>query len=146
MSINAQLTVAATLDAKSNFLASAGKTFCNVYACAFLAIRGHVIPLAMTANELFDWFGSPRAVALGWRRGNYDEALRIANGGGSAVCVRKDDPNGHIGVCVESLPNTPGRLCVSAAGGENFVRAPIERSFGALRPTDAFFVNIEACE
>lgn len=142
MSINAQLDVAAVLDAHSNFKADIAGPHCNTYACAFLGMRGHVIPANMSANELYDWFSSPRAVALGWRRATHDEALRVANSGGDAVCIRHELPHGHIGVCVESLPNTPGRLCVSAAGTDNFVRAPLERSFGALRPGDLFFINI----
>ena len=144
MSINAQLDIAGTLDAHSNFRAEPGRTLCNVYAAAFLGLRGHVIPLGMTANELYDWFASPAAVGKGWRRATKVEALDEANRGGDAVCVREDEPHGHIGVLVESLPNTPGRLCVSAAGRENFVRAPLERSFGPLRATDAFFVNLGA--
>jgi hypothetical protein len=140
--MNAQLDVAAVLDAHQNFKADSAGTHCNTYAAAFLALRGHVIPVNMTANELADWFSSPRAVGLGWRKATHDEALAVANAGGDAVCVRKDEPHGHIGVCVESLPNTPGRMCVSAAGAENFVRAPIERSFGPLRPADAFFINV----
>ena len=139
MSINSQLDVAATLDFHHNFLARDGKTFCNVAAAAFLALRGHVIPLTMSANELFDWFASPAALGKGWRKSTHDEALAVANAGGDAVAIAKEQPHGHVGVLVESLPNTPGRLCVSAAGSQNFIRAPIERSFGLLSPT--FFVN-----
>lgn len=142
--MNSQLEVAGVLDAHNNFKADGSRTFCNVYAAVFLGLRGHVIPATMTANELYDWFSSPRAIGLGWRRALKDEALRVANDGGDAVCVRKEEPHGHIGVLVESLPNTPGRLCVSAAGRENFVRAPIERSFGPLKAGDAFYVNLEA--
>src|SRR5204863_9872690 len=112
---------------------------------AFLGLRGHVIPLNMTANELYDWFSSPRAVGLGWRRATHDETLAVANAGGDAVCVRKEEPHGHIGVCVKSLDATPGKLCISAAGGHNFIRAPIERSFGPLEPGDAFYINAGAC-
>lgn len=142
MSINRQLDVAAVLNAHENFVADSSGTHCNTYGCAFLGMRGLVIPCNMTANELYDWFSSARAVGDGWRKATYDEALAVANAGGDAVCVRKDEPHGHFGVCVESLPNTPGVLCVSAAGTHNFVRAPIERSFGKLRPGDLFFVNV----
>lgn len=145
MSINSQLDVAACLNPHDNFKAQGPTTFCNVLACAFLGMRGHVIPVNMTANELFDWFSSGVALAKGWRKANHEEALAAANAGGDVVCVRKEVGHGHIAVCIESLPNTPGRLCVCAAGRENFVRAPIERSFGPLRPTDAFFVNVGAC-
>lgn len=141
MSINSQLDVAAALDFHHNFVADSHHTFCNVAAAAFLGLRGHVIPLTMSANELFDWFASPAAIGKSWRKATHDEALAVANAGGDGVCVRKAAGHGHIGVLVESLPNTPGRLCVSAAGRENFVRAPIERSFGNLLISDAFFIN-----
>lgn len=141
--VNRQLDVAAVLDAKRNFLARDGLTFCNVYAAVFLGLRGHVIPLTMSANELYDWFASRAAVALGWRTATREEALRVANAGGDVVCVRQvPGGHGHIGVVVESLSSTPGRLCVSAAGTTNFVRAPIERSFGPLKLSDRFFVNV----
>lgn len=140
MSINAQLDVAATLDAHSNFLPQGSRTQCNIYAAAFLGLRGHVIPL-LSANELYDWFSSPAAVGQGWTRASFDEAMAVANAGGDAVCIRQEKDHGHIGVIVESLPNTPGRMCVSAAGVSNFVRAPIERSFGELEPGDRFFIN-----
>lgn len=140
MSINAQIDVAAVLDAHSNFLAQGPRTLCNVYAACFLGLRGHVIPL-LSANELYDWFASPAAIGKGWKRASFEEALAVANAGGDAVCVRQECDHGHIGVVVESLPNTPGRMCVSAAGRENFVRAPIERSFGPLQPGDRFFIN-----
>jgi hypothetical protein len=142
MSINRQLDVAACLDAHRNFIAQGHTTFCNVYACAFLGMRGHVIPLNMSANELYDWFSSPRAVALGWRKSTHDETLAVANAGGDAVAIIQGTEHGHIAVCVESLPTTPGVLCVSAAGRSNFVRAPMSRSFGeGVHPT--FFINID---
>lgn len=144
MSINRQLDVAAVLDAHNNFLPQGLRTLCNVYLCAFMGMRGHVIPCNMSANELYDWFSSPAAVAKGWRRATPEEALRVANAGGDVVCVRKEEGHGHIAAVVESLPNTPGRMCVSAAGSFNFVRAPIERSFGPLRPGDLFFINLGA--
>lgn len=140
MSINSQLDVAACLDAHRNFLPDGLASHCNTYACAFLGMRGHVIPVNMTANELFDWFSSPAAIGKGWRKATHEEALAAANAGGDVVAVAQGERHGHIGVCVESLPNTPGRLCVSAAGSSNFVRAPLERSFGDLKPT--FFVNV----
>lgn len=140
MSINHQLDVAACLDAHSNFKAEGTRTLCNVYAAAFLGLRGHVIPVNMTANELYDWFSTPRAVALGWRTATHEEAYRVANAGGDAVAVVQGAEHGHIGVCVESLSVTPGQLCVSAAGRENFIRAPLVRSFGDVNPT--FFVNV----
>jgi hypothetical protein len=140
MSINAPLDVAAVLDAHSNFKADGASTHCNTYACAFLGMRGLVIPCNMSANQLADWFSSPRAVAEGWRKATHEEALRVANAQGDVVAVAQHEPHGHIGVCLESLPGAPGRLCVSAAGKENFVRAPLERSFGELQPS--FFVNV----
>ena len=136
--MNSQLDVAAILDPKANFLPTQTATFCNVFAAAFLALRGRVVPLNKTANELADWFSSPKAVGDGWRKATFEEALKAANSDGDVVAVAKSLPHGHIAVCVESLPNTPGRLCVSAAGAANYVRAPIERSFGSLKPT--FFV------
>jgi len=140
VSVNSQLDVAAVLDAHHNFVTETSLTFCNVYTAAFLGLRGHVIPVTMSANELADWFVSMAGINAGWRSATPGEALAIANSGGDVVAVAKDNPHGHIGVVVESLPNTPGRLCVSAAGRHNFVRAPIERSFGLLVPS--FFVNI----
>lgn len=142
MSINRQLDVAACLDAKRNFTAYDGMTFCNVYAAVFLGLRGHVIPLNMTANALFDWFKSPKAVALGWRAATEADAVAVANSGGDVVAVAKAEPHGHIGVVVESLPGVSGP-CVSAAGRENFIRAPLKRSFGDLKPT--YYVNLGAC-
>jgi hypothetical protein len=139
MSINAPLDVAACLDAHVNFLAHDGITHCNTYAAAFFGLRGLVIPL-LSANDLYEWFASPKAIGDGWRASTYAEALTVANASGDGVCVRKEEPHGHVAPIIESLPGMPSRLCVSAAGRENFIRAPIERSFGELRPTDRFFI------
>lgn len=136
--MNSQLDCAACLDTKKNFLADAQNSYCNIALAAYLGLRGRVIPITKTANELFDWFSSPKAVGDGWAKANAAEALKAANADGDVVAIAKDLPHGHCAAVVESLPNTPGRLCVFAAGSTNFVRAPIERSFGSLVPH--FFV------
>jgi hypothetical protein len=136
---NHHIEIAATLDPHHNFLARDGKTFCNVYTCAFFGLRGLVLPLTFNANELYEWLDDTGGRAAGWERASKSEALAAANGGGDVIAAVKGNPHGHIAPCVESLIGTPGRICVSAAGKDNFVRAPIERSFGNLSP--AFFVH-----
>lgn len=138
--VNSQLDVAACLDAHRNFRAFGADTFCNIYAAAFLALRGLVIPVTKSANQLYDWFDGPEGRAAGWFPATLSEAIAIANADGDVVAISKGEKHGHIAVCVESLPNTPGRLCVSAAGANNFIRAPIERSFGDL--PRSYFVNL----
>ncbi len=136
---NPHLEIAATLDPHNNFLAKGSDTYCNVYTCAFFGLRGLVLPLGLTANELFDWLDDSGGRASGWEPATKAVALAMANNSGDVIAAVKAIPHGHIAPCVESLVGSPGRICVTAAGRENFVRAPIERSFGKLQPS--FFVH-----
>lgn len=145
MKLPTPLEVAAALDVHHNFLPRGADTFCSLYLCAFLGMRGKPIPM-VDANAQLSWFAGDEAKALGWRHVVAADAFDLANHNKDADVVAGValQPHGHVGVVLEALPNTPGRICVSAAGGSNFVRAPIERSFGSYAPT--FFANaLEVC-
>lgn len=135
------LEVAAALDAHRNFLSHDGNTYCSLYVAAFMGLRWRRFPMAQ-ANKQIEWLDGLQGKWEGWVSIAEGDAIAMAAAGEDVVAGVVLQPNGHIGVVLEPLPNTPGRCCVSAAGESNFVRAPIERSFGKYAPT--FWVNLES--
>lgn len=113
------------------FQPSNGVTHCNSYVHVFMACLGAAFaPPGYLANQQHDWLAT---ASNGWRRVDLPTAALNANLGKAVVASWKnDDGHGHIGVV---MPGSGTRgLLVSAAGRHNFRRAPIERSFGLLKP------------
>ncbi|TXH58772.1 MAG: hypothetical protein E6Q97_01330 [Desulfurellales bacterium] len=104
-------------------------TQCSAYAYLVCAVRG-VPMLVATANKQHDWL-MKEGRAVGWTPINRDAAARFAEREEcTVVASAKAAVNGHIAVCVP-VPAGEKGLWVSSAGRNCFVRAPIERSFGA---------------
>lgn len=121
------------------FIARDGVTVCNCYVTVCTAALGCAIP-PMLANKQHAWLLSPEGQLAGWMHVDSETARqRAALGYPTVASWSNPDGHGHIALCV---PPPPGdaRLFVSAAGAENFVRAPIERSFGTGKDI-AFFTH-----
>lgn len=135
------LEVAAALDVHRNFQPHGEDTYCSLYVAAFMGLRWRRFPMAQ-ANKQIEWLNGMQGKWEGWVSVMEGDARALAAAGEDVVAGVTLQPHGHIGVVMEPLPNTPGRTCVSAAGESNFVRAPIERSFGKYAP--AFWANLES--
>lgn len=116
-------------------------THCNAYANSFFAAQGIHVPPSLSANDLYDWFlgktfaGVPTAADCGWRSPvDLATALGILKADGH-VCACGNEPggHGHIAPLIDPPSNDPGSAYVSAAGGTNFAKATIGKSFGNLQ-------------
>ncbi len=117
------------------FMPRDGKTFCNCYISVLGAALGAPIAPAL-ANQQHDWLMSEEGRMAGWSKVDADTARQRAQLGYPTVASWKNpkpDQPGHIALVVPA-PTGVASLHVSAAGHENFIRAPIGRSFGGLTP------------
>jgi hypothetical protein len=114
-----------------------GVTLCNCYVTVCTAALG--CPVApVLANKQHDWLLSPEGQLAGWMHVDSETARqRAALGYPTLATWANPDGHGHVALVVPP-PAGDARLFVSAAGAENFVRAPIERSFGLGKNIDFF--------
>lgn len=111
-----------------------GLTFCNAYTNVVTSALGCPVPNRL-ANDQHDWLLSEPGQLAGW--GRIDSAtasLRSSLGYPVVAAWRNPGGHGHIAPVVPAPAADPARLYVSAAGAENFVRCPLERSFGVHTP------------
>lgn len=142
---DAVLALIAGMDVASNFAfaphvivmpdgTSKAVTWCNAYATCLTAAMGCAIPPKL-ANKQHAWLASEAGVAAGWKPCDRETARMRASMGFPVVAVWTNPTGpGHISVLVPPPATDPGRIYVSTAGRDNFVRAPLERSFGMLVP------------
>lgn len=112
-----------------------GATFCNCYVSVLTAALRCPIP-PLLANLQHAWLTSEEGRMAGWMPIDTETARQRAQLGYPTVAAwlnPKHDKPGHIALVVPA-PAGVASLHVSAAGAENFVRAPIGRSFGTLQP------------
>lgn len=115
-------------------------TECNGYACVCCAALGCPLPAGMVVNQLGPWLADPKlGGALGWKQCTAEEALYNAQLGMPVLAVLVQEPTGHIALCVPSPHGDETHLYVSAAGGQCFVRARIESSFGRENTPNVVF-------
>lgn len=127
--------LAQLLDVEHNFAFTArdNSTFCNCYTSAFYAARGIRLP-PLKANEQKVFLGT----SAEWTKCAIDEAVTRVNAGGDVVACITLIPHGHITPLVESPPEDPMGVYVSAAGARNFVRCKLAASFGPYSPVFYF--------
>jgi len=122
------------LDVENNFafLPIDGRTYCNCYAAVFCAARGVRLPPDV-ANKQLLYLMSHQGE---WELVSREQAHAIVNANADAtvLAVAEQPIHGHIAGVVESPPEDPAGLYVSAAGAQNFKRARLEKSFGQLKP------------
>lgn len=112
-----------------------GKTFCNAYVAVLTAALRTPIPPRL-ANLQHAWLSSDEGRMAGWMPVDSETArARAALGYPTVASWRnpKDSLPGHIALLVPAPQGATG-VYVTAAGAENFVRAPLGRSFGLNRP------------
>lgn len=108
-------------------------TFCNCYASVWCAARGAQLPPVLANKQLLYLRSKPDE----WEEVSRERALELVNGADRTelvLAVADAAVHGHIGACLESPPEDPKHLYVSAAGARNFRRAKLEASFGFLKP------------
>lgn len=137
-----QLIRLLAVDQNFAFQPREGATYCNDYvsvACAGLGVK---LP-PLKADDQADWLAGVDGVASGWRLVDPLEAQHLAELGTPVVASWKNPSggHGHIALVVPGVGmSNPDHLYVSAAGSRNYVRAPIENSFGlSIHPL--FFAN-----
>lgn len=117
------------------FMPRDGFTFCNCYVAVLTAALRAPIPPRL-ANLQHAWLSSDEGRMAGWMPVDSETArARAALGYPTVASWRnpKDSMPGHIALLVPAPQGATG-VYVTAAGAENFVRAPIGRSFGLNRP------------
>jgi|SRR6185436_5124689 len=138
---NIVLNLIAGIDVVDNFafIARDGVTVCNCYVTVCTAALGCPIP-PMLANKQHAWMLSNEGMLAGWMHVDSETARqRAALGYPTVASWLNPEGHGHIAMCVPP-PSGDARMHVSAAGHQNFVRAPIEKSFG-LGKNIAFFTH-----
>jgi hypothetical protein len=138
---DAALGLISGIDVVNNFafLARDGVTVCNCYVTCCTAALGCAVP-PMLANKQHEWLMSSEGQLAGWLHVDSETARQRATlGYPTVVSWLNPEGHGHIALCVPP-PTGDARLFVSAAGLQNFVRAPIERSFG-IGKTLSFFTH-----
>lgn len=108
-------------------------TLCNCYASIWCAARGAQLPPVLANKQLLYLRARPDE----WEEVSRERALELVNGPDRTelvLAVAEAAVHGHIGACVESPPEDPKHLYVSAAGARNFKRTKLESSFGFLKP------------
>lgn len=108
-------------------------TLCNCYASIYCAARGAKLPADLANKQLLYLRGHPAE----WEPVSRERAHELVNSGDKTelvLAVAEAPIHGHIGPCVESPPEDPKSLYVSAAGLRNFKRTKLESSFGFLTP------------
>lgn len=119
------------------FLARDGVTVCNCYVTVCTAAMNCAIP-PMLANKQHAWLMSNEGRLAGWMHVDSETARQRAMLGYPTVASWENPlGHGHIAMCVPP-PNGDARIFISSAGEHNFVRAPIERSFGIGKSIDFF--------
>jgi hypothetical protein len=101
---------------------------------------GAPVPLAL-ANDQHDWLAANWEQLKDDENGAAIEKARLLAESGELVVASWKNPtgsHGHIAVCVPAADADEGKLCVSAAGGQNWMQAPIEKSFGLSIHPDFF--------
>lgn len=112
-----------------------GATYCNCYVAVLTAALRCPVPPRL-ANLQHSWLKSPEALLAGWMPVDPETARQRAAMGYPTVAAwrnPRDDKPGHIALLVPAPQGATG-LYVTAAGSENFIRAPIGRSFGNNKP------------
>lgn len=112
-----------------------GATFCNCYVAVLTAALRCPIP-PLLANLQNIWLKSEEGRMAGWMP--VDEltaSQRAALGYPTVPSWRNpiDTSPGHIGLLMPA-PSGSTKLHVTAAGAQNFVRAPLTSSFGLHVP------------
>lgn len=115
-------------------------TRCNGYAAVVFAALGCPIPVGMTANQLFAWFGEVGGAKQGWRECSLLEAIGRANSGYPVAIVATDRPHGHVAVGVPNAQDVT-RLYCSAAGASNTPRMSVADQFGKLAGAAKYFTH-----
>lgn len=136
---DAVLGLVSGIDVVNNFafLARDGVTVCNCYVTVCTAALGCAVP-PMLANKQHEWLLSNEGMLAGHMHVDSETARqRAALGYPTIASWSNPQGHGHIAMCVPP-PFGDARLFVSAAGEHNFVRAPIERSFGLGKSIDFF--------
>ncbi len=112
-------------------------TFCNVYVNVCTSALG--CPIAPTkANSQLAWLLSSPGKLAGWMYVDSETARqRATTGYPTLAAIANPTGHGHIALVVPP-PSGDGRMFVSSAGTENFVRAPLERSFGSHKDVHFF--------
>lgn len=114
-------------------------TLCNAYVTACTAGLGCAIP-PMLANKQHAWLKSNEGMLAGWMPVDPETARQRAQLGYPTVAaVMNLSGHGHIALVVPQAATEPPGLYVSSAGATNFIRTPMARSFGALKPS--FFTH-----
>lgn len=109
-------------------------TRCNSYAVVYCAAFNAPLPNA-PANDQNDWLHSNEAKMGGWAPCDaLTAALRASLGYVVLASWKNPAGHGHIAAVVPAPVADPSGTYVSAAGAQNFVRARIEKSFGAIKP------------
>ena len=112
-----------------------GQTFCNCYVAVLTAALRAPIPPRL-ANLQNAWLKSDEGRMSGWMPVDSETARQRATLGYPTVASwrnPKDSLPGHIALLVPAPQGATG-IYVTAAGAENFVRAPVGRSFGVNVP------------
>lgn len=112
-----------------------GMTFCNCYLSVLTAALRCPIP-PILANLQHAWLLSDEGRMAGWMPVDSETARARAQLGYPTVAAwpnPKHDKPGHVALVVPAPQGAVG-LYVSAAGAENFLRAPLGRSFGINKP------------
>jgi len=105
------------------------QTFCNDYASVVCAAKGARLP-PTSANDQWNYLHSKQAMADGWSQCSEAEARASAADGLLVVAVMEGKKDGHIGVVLESSPESPDVTDVTSAGGRNHRRCTLDQSFG----------------
>ena len=117
------------------FMPRDGMTFCNCYVSVLAAALRSPIPPRL-ANLQNAWLKSDEGRMAGWMPVDSETARQRAALGYPTVASwrnPKDSLPGHIALLVPPPQGAIG-IYVTAAGAENFVRAPVGRSFGVNQP------------
>jgi hypothetical protein len=109
-------------------------TLCNCYVTCCTAALGCAIA-PMLANRQHDWLLSPEGQLAGWMHVDSETARQRAQSGYPTVAsLANPGGHGHIALVVPADPVGPPGLYVSSAGGQNYVRCLLARSFGDSTP------------
>lgn len=117
------------------FMPREGLTYCNCYVAVLTAALRAAIPPRL-ANLQHAWLSSDEGRMAGWMPVDAETARARATLGYPTVAAwrnPKDDKPGHIALLVPAPQGATG-IYVTAAGAENFIRAPLGRSFGVNKP------------
>jgi hypothetical protein len=124
----------AIANATGGFDATPLLTFCNCYLTCVTAALGCPVP-PMLANKQHAWLKSNEGKLAGWMPVDAETARQRAQLGYPTIgAATNPDGHGHVALAVPADPTGPVGIYVSSAGLQNYVRAPVARSFGVLHP------------